>query len=310
MRSCPLRAPISSPSRTDADVESRAVRTAVASFAPAASLAVALLVSAVDAREARADSSCISAYEQTQTLRKDGKPLASKAQAAICSRESCPALLTKDCTKWLSELEAVIPTVVIDARTPTGAPRSDVRVKVDGAPLAEKIDKPIALEPGTHTFLVEADGAPAVERTLALKEGEKNKKLTVTLATPSESVEAKSTPSRPVPIGVWIFGGASVVALATSAVFAIDGLGKKSDLDACKPRCAASDVDAMSSSFTLADVALGAGVMAGAAAVYLYLTRPSVDAHESSARARATPFATPLLRGRGGGGVLGLTALF
>jgi hypothetical protein len=269
-----------------------------------------LLVSVLSAREARADSSCISAYEQTQTLRKDGKPLASKAQAAICSRESCPALLTKDCTRWLSELEAVIPTVVIDARTQAGAPRTDVRVKIDGAAVVEKFDgKPIPLEPGTHTFVVEAEGAPAVERTLVLKEGEKNKKLTVTVAAPSESVEPNSTARRPVPIGVWIFGGASVVALATSAVFAIDGLGKKSDLDACKPRCAASDVDAMSSSFTFADVALGAGVMAGAAAVYLFLTRPSVDAHESSARARATPFAAPLLRG-GGGGEIGLTAAF
>ena len=290
------------------------MRIAVASFAPAASLAVAWLLSAPSAR---ADASCISAYEQTQTLRKDGKPLASKAQAAICSRDSCPALLTKDCTRWLAELDALIPTVVLDARTPAGAPRGDIHVKIDGAPLADKIDgKPIPLEPGTHTFVVEADGAPPVERTLVLKEGEKHKKLTVTLAAaPAERVEPAGATSRPVPIGVWIFGGASIVALATSAAFAIDGLGKKSDLDACKPRCAASDVDAMSSSFTLADVALGAGVMAGAAAVYLFLTRPSVDSRESrelresrasSARARATPFAAPLP----GGGAVGVTALF
>jgi hypothetical protein len=286
------------------------VRVAVASLAPAVSLAFALLLATP---EARADSSCITAYEQTQTLRKDGKPLASKAQAAICSRESCPALLTKDCTKWLAELDAVIPTVVLDVRTPAGVPRTDVRVKLDGAPLPDKNEgKPIPLEPGAHSFVIEADGAPRVERTLVLKEGEKNKKLTVTVAAAPESAEAKSAESRPVPIGVWVFGGASIVALATSAVFTIDGLGKKSDLDACKPRCAASDVDAMSSSFTLADVALGAGVMAGAAAVYLFLTRPAAPSHESnatpsaSARARATPFAAPLP----GGGAVGVTALF
>jgi hypothetical protein len=166
----------------------------------------------------------------------------------------------------------------------------------------------VPLEPGSHTFTFEADGAAPVERVLVLKEGEKNKKVTVTLAAPAAvppSAEPK-TSERPVPIGVWIFGGATVVALATSAVFAIDGLGKKSDLDACKPRCAASDVDAMSSSFTLADVALGAGVMAGAAAVYLFLTRPSADASaapaSASARARTTPFAIPL-RGGGAAGV-------
>ena len=130
------------------------------------------------------------------------------------------------------------------------------------------------LEPGSHTFVFEVEGAAPVERALVLKAGEKSRKVTVTLA--AQAAEAPSG-GRPVPIGVWIFGGVTVVALATSAVFAIDGLGKKSDLDKCKPHCAPSDVDAMSSSFTFADVALGAGVMAGAAAVYLFLTRPSAE---------------------------------
>ena len=270
-------------------------------------LVLALLCSAA---QAHADATCISAYEQTQTLRKDGKPLASRAQAAVCSRESCPALLTKDCTKWLAELDAVIPTVVLDPRTPAGAVRGDARVKVDGAPLSEKTDgRPLALEPGAHTFVFEAEGAAPVERALVLKEGERNRKITVTLAPGSPSASGSSA-ERPVPIGVWIFGGASVVALGVSAVFAIDGLGKKSDLDKCKPRCAGADVDAMSSSFTLADVALGAGVMAGAAAVYLFLTRPTAESGAAttsgSASSRTVPFAAPLA----GGGAVGVSGAF
>lgn len=152
----------------------------VAASSVALSLAFAFFLAAPPAS---AEPTCITAYEQTQTLRKDGKPLASKAQAALCSRDSCPALLTKDCTKWLAELDAVIPTVVLDPRTPAGALRTDVRVKLDGVLLNEKIDgKPLPLEPGAHTFVFEADGAAPVERSLVLKEGEKNKKLTVSLA--------------------------------------------------------------------------------------------------------------------------------
>lgn len=269
----------------------------------AAALGIALVL---DAGAAHADPTCISAYEQTQTLRKDGKPVASKAQAGICANPSCPALLVKDCTKWLAELEAVIPTVVLDPRTPAGGVRADVRVKIDGAPPSEKIDgKPLALEPGSHSFVFEADGAAPAERTLDLREGEKNRKVTVTLA-PAPLIRAKAE-ARPVPLGVWIFGGATVVALATSAVFALDGLGKKSDLDKCKPHCASADVDAMSSSFTFADVALGAGVMAGAAAVYLFLTRPTAEASPTArARARPAPFVAPLA----GGGAVGLTGRF
>jgi hypothetical protein len=272
---------------------------------------IALLLGAASAR---ADATCITAYEQTQTLRKDEKLIAAKAQAAICSRDSCPALLSKDCAKWLAELENVIPTVILDPRAPTGALRADARVKVDGARFAGKIDgKPFPLDPGNHLFVFEADGAAPVESRLIVKEGDKNLKVTVTVtvapAGVSSSGDGAKPSDRPIPIGVWIFGGATVVALGTSAFFAIDGLGKKSDLDKCKPRCAASDVDAMSSSFTLADVALGAGVMAGAAAVYLFLTRPTAEsstAATSTARARTVPFAAPLP----GGGAVGLSASF
>ena len=82
----------------------------------------ALLVTAclASASTAHADPTCIAAYEQTQTLRKDGKPVAAKAQASICAKDACPALLTKDCTKWLAELETIIPSVVLDPRSPAG----------------------------------------------------------------------------------------------------------------------------------------------------------------------------------------------
>ncbi len=246
---------------------------------------------------AHADTPCITAYEQTQTLRKDGRPVAAKAQAAICARESCPALLTKDCNKWLAELEVITPSVVLDPRAPNGGLRADVRVKIDGTPFTDRIDaKPVVLEPGSHTFLFEAEGTVAVERTVVLREGDKSKKVTVTM-TPTTVAPATE---RPIPLGFWVFGGVAVASLATSAVFALDGLGKKSDLDQCKPRCAPDDVDAMSTRFTFADVALGAGVVAGAAALYVLLTRPTVEV------TRPVPFAAPIARG----GAVGLQGRF
>jgi hypothetical protein len=277
-----------------------------------AAVAGIVIAGVTSAGSARADATCIAAYEQTQTLRKDGKPGAAKAQAAICARDSCPALLTKDCTKWLAELEPLIPSVILDPRAPAGGVRTDVRVKLDGAALSEKIDgKPMVVEPGSHTFVFEAEGAAPVERILVVREGEKNKKVTVTMAPPVTAVALE----RPIPLGVWIFGALSVVALGTAGVFALDGIGKKSDLDACKPHCSAEDVDAMSTQFTFADVALGAGVMAGAAAAYLFFTRPAIEAAQpgvaSTGRARMTrmrpvPFAAPL----SGGGAFGLTGRF
>ncbi len=220
---------------------------------------------------------CINAYEQTQTLRKDGKLITARQQALSCAKGDCPALLSKDCTKWSSELEAQTPSVVIEAKSPTGADVQAVSVKVDGVALTEKLDgKPIQVDPGSRVFRFEMDGAAPIEKTVVLKEGEKSHKIPIAFAplaattpTPSDSND------RPIPTAVWVFGGVSIAALATSAVFTIDGLGKKSDLESCKPRCNADDVDAMNTRFTFADVALGAGVVAAAATLYLFFSRPS-----------------------------------
>lgn len=265
-------------------------------------------------RAAHADPTCISAYEQAQTLRKDGKLVSAKAQAAICARAECPALLTKDCTKWLAELESSTPTVVFDARTPQGKERVDVRVKVDGVVLVQRLDgKAVAVDPGSHTFVFEVEGATPVEQTVVIREGEKNRKLAATVAT-DDDASAKGG-ARPVPTGVWIFGGVSLVALTTSLVFALDGFGKKSDLDECKPRCAPDDVDAMNARFAVADVTLGIGLAAGAAAAYFFFTRPSVEPGRPAGAAQgpaaagvstaprplAAPFLVPLPGGAGGG---------
>lgn len=238
-------------------------------------LSVLTLLAVLAPHVALADQpACVSAYEQAQTLRKDGKPMAAKAQAQVCAQSSCPALLNKDCTKWVNELDALVPTVVLDPRAPTGGLRADVRVKIDGTPTSEKIDgHPIPVEPGAHMFTFEADGAVTVEQAAAVKEGEKNKKITVTL----QPAPTPKVVDRPIPMGVYVFGGVSVVALAVGFGFGISGLGKKSDLDACKPHCNPDDVDSLNTRFTVADLALGAGVVAGAAAVYLLLTRPEVE---------------------------------
>ena len=266
-------------------------------------LSTLTLLSLLAPRIAVADQpACITAYEQTQTLRKDGKPVAAKAQAQICAQTTCPALLTKDCSKWVTELDAVIPTVILDPRAPTGGLRADVRVKIDGVLLNDKIDgRAIPVEPGAHTFSFEAEGALPVEQAVALKDGEKAKKITVTM----QPAPAPKVVERPIPLGVWIFGGGSVVALAVGAGFGISGLGKKSDLDACKPHCNAGDVDSLNTRFTVADLALGAGVVAGAAAVYLLLTRPTVEVTSTQTAKNSAlvivPFASPLAGGGAGG---------
>ena len=247
----------------------------------ALTLALCLLTGA--ARAADRDA-CIGAYEQTQTLRKDGKLLAARQQAQICARDVCPALLAKDCAKWQSELDLQIPTVVFEAKAATGADVTEVKIKFDGVTITERLDgKPFPFDPGPKAIRFEAENVPAIDKAVVLKEGEHLRKVAVQFAAPFKELVGKSKREPGLSTGVWLFGGVAVAALTTSAIFGVEGLNDKSDLDACKPRCSSGDVNTMNSHFTLADVALGAGVVAGAAALYLFFTRDSTGPERTSA---------------------------
>jgi hypothetical protein len=223
---------------------------------------------------AQAKDPCITAYEQAQTLRKDGKFIDAREQAQLCSRDACPAILVKDCTRWIGELDASTGSVICEAKTTSGKELTDVRVTIDGNVVTSRLDgRPIPVDPGKHRIHFERRGATHDETAL-VREGEKNRRITATF--PDAPVESKGLPT-----GFWIFGGISIVALGTATFFALDGMAKKDDLEACKPRCSPSEVDSMSASFTVADVALGAGVVAVAATIYLLLSRPN-DARDAA----------------------------
>jgi hypothetical protein len=222
------------------------------------------------------DAACIQSYEQTQTLRREGKLRDARDAATKCARDTCPAILAKDCTTWMSELESSIPTLVFDVRGPAGEEVTQVKVLLDGQPLVERIEgKSVPVDVGSHVFRFEpADGKGSpVEQRIVVHEGDRNRKISVTLGggTPG------AVGSRAIPLPALVFGGVGVVALGVGTVFAISGSSKESDLDACKPSCPADDVNSVSSSYAVADILLSAGVVSLAAAAVFFLTRPGAS---------------------------------
>ena len=146
----------------------------------------------------RRKQACSAAYDQAQELRLAGKLSAAHEQALICVRDACAEFIRTDCAKWLGEIESSQPTVVFDVRDSAGQETSAVRVSLDGKPWLDKLDGSAkAIDPGEHTLHLEMDGAPAVDQTVQIREGQKNHELTATFSktAPASVVSVAPTPS-------------------------------------------------------------------------------------------------------------------
>jgi hypothetical protein len=246
---------------------------------------------------------CVSAYEEGQQLRKDGKLIESRARLLVCAQSACPAVIRKDCTVWVSEVEQVTPTVVLAARGPKGQDAVDVTVTLDGKPLTKRLDgKALTLDPGPHTFRFEIAGAPPRDETILVHEGERNRQILADFQPPASRAAAPATAAAapagpppmkpaPMPVGAYVLGGVGVAGLGVFTAFGLMGMADKKDLDAksCKPDCAQSDVDKAKQKFLIADIGLGVGVVSLAAAAVLYFTKGEVPAGESTMSVGVAP---------------------
>jgi hypothetical protein len=205
-----------------------------------------------------------------------------------CSRDVCPAIVRRDCTRWLAELQELWPSVVLGAKDDAGRDLSAVRVTMDGKPLAPSVDgKPVLVDPGAHVFRFEAEGYEPVEQDVVMHASEKGRAIEVQFGANAGVVPAppkpagKGAPGPEPPAGdaspwAWVFAGVAVVAFGTEAYFGVSGLGDRSNLEAqpCArtATCTAGSVQSVRTKFAVADVALGIGVVSAVVSAYLFLT--------------------------------------
>jgi hypothetical protein len=229
-------------------------------------------------RDAVADppdrSTCARSYEQAQRRRQSHELRAAREDLLVCSKKECPAWMRRDCVPWLADVEAAIPSIVVEAN------RSDARATLDGVPVGSEA---VRVDPGDHVIVVDAPGAARVEERVRVGEGDGTRRIAITLAdaplAPPPKPPPPSTPAheRPVPTLVWILGGAGLAAGGVGAVFQIAGMNERSDLSTCAPACAHDDVSAAKTSLWTGNVLLGVSVVALAGALVLYVTRPESE---------------------------------
>ena len=213
---------------------------------------------------------CIAAYEDAQRRRNRGDLIEAREALKVCSRDVCPAIARTDCTGWLAELRVDVPTIVVGARFEGGRDVIDVKVFLDGKPLADRIEgRAVEVNPGVHTLRFELQGREPVEERVSILVGERNRKVIVTIPDPTPPAPAPK-PSSGIPTMTYVLGGVGALGLAGFGFLGLTGLSREGDLDDCKPSCASGDVDAVRTRYLAADISLVVGLAALGGATYFY----------------------------------------
>jgi hypothetical protein len=261
---------------------------------------------------------CAESYEAAQERRAAGDLQSALEQLKLCVREECRDFMRADCSTWMGQVEAAMPTVVFAARR-DGRDLSQVKVLRDGEVMTEVLDgAPISLNPGRYSFRFEASGSPPENLDLVIRAGEKNRIVRIDFS-PSRPAgappQASAQPGQPPPEHPSADGGTNALPIVLGAVgvagvagfatFAVVGREQESDLQAtCAPHCTDAQVAPVRTKYLVADVSLGVGILGLAASTYFFLQEPPAEESGTSST-WSVNFAS-----RKGGGVAWVRAKF
>ncbi len=233
---------------------------------------------------------CLAAYEAAQSEREKGHLRAARQSAIACSRDACPKPVAADCTRWLGQIDAALPSVVFSATGPDGADLTDVRVSFDKEVVAEQLStRAVPVDPGTYVARFESRAFGVKEIPVVIREGETSKKISVSFIKEQGPARPVGRTERPVPIAAWVIGAVGIASATVGTGFEIAGLLKKSENDGCKGHCLPEDVDEMARDFAVGDVLTIAGGVTFGAALVVLLTRPTVTVNAASIGFVPTP---------------------
>jgi hypothetical protein len=258
----------------------------------AASLLVALAIVVLGSeKRATADpgdakEACRAGYEQGQVDRSRGHLRAAATEFRACSGLDCAPFMRSDCTRWIDEVAADMPSLVVVARSPEGQDLADARVFVDGEPQSDRTaGMGFEVDPGPHVLRVEARGAETTAVQVVVRVGDKERRVEVTLP-PIAATEPTARPLWP----AYAFSGLAIVGLGTFATFAILGYSTQQDrAQHCSPSCTDAQVDPIRTDYRVADIGLGVGLVSVAVAAYFIVTRGSASSPSARVGAALRP---------------------
>jgi hypothetical protein len=268
---------------------------------------------------------CIDANTQAQMLRRDGKLAASLAQLQRCGSPSCPDIIRDDCTRRIDEVQRAQPSVIFSAKDGEGRDLVDVKVTVDGQPLADRLEgKGLIVDPGARSFTFTVAGQPPVTQSFVITEGDKDRHERIVIGTaapattPAPATTATPAPSTPPDqttgggmgtrkiLGL-VLAATGVAGVAAGSVFGlltISAVNQQNtdcaSMTSCSsPKSALSDHSSAQTDGTVSDVAfIAGGALLAVGAVLFFLPTAASDSTPATG-----VFIAPSV-GPGGGGLL------
>lgn len=266
-------------------------------------LAVAVLVGAAFlAASARADSAtCIAAADRAQSALESKKLVEAGEAASVCAAKVCPDVVRSDCNRWLKQVRREVATAVFRVVDRNSVEVAGARIEAEGpwgrrqVVTGERVD----LDPGSYKLTYDL-GSVHGEKSVVLGIGEKNDGIVILaepVVAPATKPGSSQGPATPWP---WVAGGVAVVSLTTFGVLQLTSSSKFSELEETCGRkgtgagCSDDAIGGVKTQVAISGVALGVGLVAGAAAVVSYLLEP---------KAAKAPPAARFVPQRGGGAV-------
>jgi hypothetical protein len=264
--------------------------------------ALAIASSVVASKPLRAappkTAECLSAADRSLSLRNQHKLRDARTQLLICADASCPADIRKECVKRIDQVNASIPTIVFEAKDESGNDLTAVKVKMDDEVITEQLDgNAIPIDPGSHTFVVDAIGQPSVTRQLVIREGQKDRREEVQIHTqlstakaPADSPIHTATVEPPPQASAapehsglgaqrsaaLVLAGVGAVGVGVGVVFGLQSMSKHNQANDVCPAACADDTgvklwdDARSSgNISTIGFVIGAAGLAGGAVLWL-----------------------------------------
>jgi hypothetical protein len=254
--------------------------------------------------QSAAKNECVASYQQAQVSKQDGDLLKAQQELVSCAGAGCPDAMQADCSRWLEEVQAALPSVVFRALTPSGADIADARLELDAQPERALDGRSITVNPGKHQVTVRAPNFAPVTLQVQFVEGQKLRQQALTLQPLSDLSSASgskaqtaapgsSTAERRFTVVQWVAASTAVVGGLGLTYFGLKARAGDSDLGACSPKCSKEAVADVRGNYIAANVSLGLGLIGLAVgAVHYHLIQgrsPALNAapkHGKTAPAR------------------------